>query len=141
MKGKCAVEQSYLEICKIVNTHGLRGDVKVVPWTDYPEIFGKITYVYTSDEEKMKITSVKYQKNFVILHLDKISSIDTAEKMKESVLYVKREDLSPLEENTYYVADLIGLDVFENGLKLGKISDVHRGKWERFVSDDPDSFG
>lgn len=118
------MEQSYLQLSKIVNTHGLKGDIKVVPWADYPEIFEEIDYVYTEDLTEYKITNVKYQKNMVILHLDSISSIEMAEKMKNTILYVKKEDMPPLNDDTYYVADLIGLKVFDENTEYGVISDV-----------------
>lgn len=118
------MEQTFLEVGKIVNTHGLRGDVKVVPWSDYPEIFEEINYVYTDKNTKMKIKNVKYQKNNVILSLDKINSIDEAERFKETVLLVLKEELGDLQEDTYFVADLIGLEVFESEKKIGILIDV-----------------
>lgn len=118
------MEQIFLEVGKIVNTHGLRGDVKVVPWSDYPEIFEEIDYVYTDENTKMKIKNVKYQKNNVILSLDKINSIDEAEKFKETVLLVLKEDLGNLQDDTYFVADLIGLNVFCDNEKIGELTDV-----------------
>ncbi len=118
------MEQSYLELAQIVNTHGLRGDIKVVPWADYPEIFEEIDYVYTDDMTKYEITNVKYQKNMVILHLDKITSIEMAEKMKNMILYVRKEDMPPLTEGAHYVADLIGMKVIDENTEYGIVSDV-----------------
>lgn len=117
------MEQDFLEIGKIVNTHGLKGDVKVVPWSDYPEIFEKIKYVF-SDGEKLKITHVKYQKSNVILKLDKINSIDEAEKIKGKTLCVLRKDLGNLPKDTYFVADLIGLEAFYDDEKIGVLKDI-----------------
>ena len=118
------MEQIFLEIGKIVNTHGLRGDVKVVPWSDYPEIFEEIDFVYLDKNTKLQIKNVKYQKNNVILKLDTINSIEQAEKLKEKVLLVDKDDIEILDEDTYFVADLIGLSVYENDEKLGVLSDV-----------------
>ncbi len=119
------MEQLYLEIGKIVNTHGLRGDVKVVPWADYPEIFEEISFVYTKDEKRFLIKSVKYQKDNVILKLEGINSIEEAERLKNSVIYSRRDTMPELENDTFFVADLINLDVVdENDVKIGKISDV-----------------
>lgn len=118
------MEQSYLEISKIVNTHGLKGDIKVVPWADYPEIFEDIDYVYLDDGTEYEITYVKYQKNMVILHLDKISSIEMAEKLRDKILYVKKEDMPPLDDDTYYVADLIGMSVTDGNINYGTVKDV-----------------
>ena len=59
-----------LEVGKIVNTHGLRGEVKVVPWTDYPEVFEDIDFVYVkkkSEYERLDVKGIKYQKNNLIV--------------------------------------------------------------------------
>lgn len=117
-----------LEAGKIVNTHGLRGEVKVVTWTDYPEDFEDIKHVYVkkkTSDEKLTISSIKYQKNNLIIKFAEIKDINEAEKYKNQVLYVEREELGELPEGVYYIADLIGLDVVdENGEKIGVIADV-----------------
>jgi 16S rRNA processing protein RimM len=117
-----------LEVGKIVNTHGLRGEVKVVPWTDYPEVFEDIEYVYVkkkSDYERLDITGIKYQKNNLIVRFSQIKDINEAEKYKNQVLYAEREMLGELPEGTYYIADLIGLEVYkEDDEKVGVIADV-----------------
>ncbi len=117
-----------LEAGKIVNTHGLRGEVKVVAWTDYPEDFEDIEYVYVkmkTGDEKLHISSVKYQKNNLIIKFAEIKDINEAEKYKNQILYVEREMLGELPEGVYYIADLIGLRVIdEKGEDIGVIADV-----------------
>ena len=117
-----------LEVGKIINTHGLRGEVKVVTWTDYPEVFEEIEYVYArhkSHDERLDIRNVKYQKNNIILKLEQITSIDEAEKYKNRILVADRDQLPPLEEGTHYIVDLIGLEVVdEDGERIGVIADV-----------------
>ena len=117
-----------LEVGKIVNTHGLRGEVKVVPWTDYPEVFEDIETVYIkkkSDYERLDIAGIKYQKNNLIIRFAQLKDINEAEKYKNRVLYAERTSLGELPEGVYYIADLIGLDVVkEDGEKVGVISDV-----------------
>ncbi len=117
-----------LEVGKIVNTHGLRGEVKVVPWTDYPEVFEDIEYVYIkkkNDYERLDIKGIKYQKSNLIVRFSQLKDINEAEKYKNMVLYTEREMLGDLPEGTYYIADLIGLDVVkEDGEKVGVIADV-----------------
>lgn len=117
-----------LEVGKIVNTHGLRGEVKVVPWTDYPEVFEDIETVYIkkkSDFERLDIAGIKYQKNNLIIRFAQLKDINEAEKYKNRVLYAERTSLGELPEGVYYIADLIGLDVVkEDGEKVGVISDV-----------------
>ena len=117
-----------LEVGKIVNTHGLHGEVKVVPWTDYPEVFDDIETVYIkkkSEYERLDIAGIKYQKNNLIIRFAQLKDINEAEKYKNKVLYAERESLGELPEGVYYIADLIGLDVVkEDGEKVGVIADV-----------------
>ena len=117
----------FLEVGKIINTHGLRGDVKVVPWTDYPEDFEEIPCVYVKTrkgEEKLTVLNVKYQKNNLIVKFKEIADINEAERYKGLVIRADREDLGELEEGVYYIADLIGLEVYDENGKVGIIADV-----------------
>lgn len=117
-----------LEVGKIVNTHGLRGEVKVVPWTDYPEQFEDIEYAYVKtkdDYERLTLSGVKYQKGNIIVRFGEITDINDAEKYKNRVLYAERDMLGELPDGVYYIADLIGLTVVtDDGREIGKISDV-----------------
>lgn len=117
-----------LEVGKIVNTHGLRGEVKVVPWTDYPEVFEDIEYVYIQrrgEYERLDVKGIKYQKGNIIVKFPQIKDINEAEKYKNQVLYAERGVLGELPEGVYYIADLIGLDVVkEDGETVGVIGDV-----------------
>ncbi len=116
-----------LEVGKIVNTHGLKGEVKVVAWTDYPEDFEALERVFTADGREFNIKGIKYQKSNIILKLDEINDINDAEKLKGKVLLADRESLGELADGVYYVADLIGLLVVtDEGESLGEISDVLR---------------
>lgn len=116
-----------LQVGQIVNTHGLRGEVKVVPWTDYPEVFEDFDHVYT-DVKKQKMTleisGIKYQKSNLIVKFKGIDHIDEAEKLKNQELYVDREQLGEPEEG-YYICDLLGCVVkTDEGEILGEIVDV-----------------
>ena len=117
-----------LEVGKIVNTHGLRGEIKAVPWTDYPEVFEDIEYVYVKrgeEEKELKINNVRYQKSNLILKIDGIDDIDEAQKYKNLIMYAPREMLGPLPEGVHYIADLIGLEVVtDDGRSVGTIEDV-----------------
>lgn len=117
-----------IEVGKIVNTHGLRGEVKVVPWTDYPEVFEDIETVYIkkkTEYERLDIAGLKYQKNNLIVRFSQLKDINEAEKYKNQVLYAERDALGELPEGVYYIADLIGLEVVkEDGEKVGIINDV-----------------
>ena len=117
-----------LEVGKIVNTHGLKGEVKVVPWTDSPDVFEDLEYVIIKSRRgdmTLNITGIKYQKNNVILRFRELGRIEDAEPLKNSVLLAPRDMLGELPEGVYYIADLIGLPVYdESDVLLGKISDV-----------------
>lgn len=113
-----------LEIGQIVNTHGLRGEVKVMPWCDDSAVFDELAYVCI-DNKEFDIERSRMQKNMVILKLKDIDDIDTAETFRNRVLTVPREELGELPEGTYYICDLLGCEVFTvDGTLLGKIDDI-----------------
>ncbi len=118
----------FLEVGKIINTHGLKGEVKIMPWTDTPDVFEDLEGVYLKKKgEKIyfTISSVRYQKNNLIVKFKELNDINEAEPLKNSILYAKREDLGELPEGVYYIADLIGFSVVKDtGEVLGKIKDV-----------------
>ena len=116
-----------LEVGKIINTHGLRGEVKIVTWTDSPEVFEGLKFVIVkmrSEETRLDIKNVKYQKNNIIVAFSQLTTIEEAEKLKNAVLLVPREELGELPEGVYYIADLIGCEVFDGSGKIGDLVDV-----------------
>ena len=118
----------YLEIGQIVNTNGLKGMVKVNPFTDDMMRFEELEdlYIqYKGNLKKVKIEQVRYQKNQVLLKLEGINSIEEAENYRNCYLKIHRKDARNLEEDMYFIADLIGLEVYtkQNEL-LGKLDDV-----------------
>lgn len=114
-----------LEVGEIVNTHGLRGEVKIVPWTDTPNVFEDIKHIYLNNGNILTVKGVKYQKNNIIVKFAEISDIDEAMKYKGQVLSADRSELGELPEGVYYVADLIGMRVITDaGEGLGTVSDV-----------------
>lgn len=118
------MDSNRLEIGKIVNTHGLRGDIKVTPWCDDSTVFEEIDCLYDQENRAYQITAVKYHKGSVILTIDGIDNINEAEKLKNKILCVDRETLGELPEGVYYIEDLIGLQVItDDGKVLGNISD------------------
>lgn len=117
----------YLEVGKIINTHGLRGEVKIQPWTDTPDVFEDLEYVFTAGKKPVQLTveRVKYQKNNLIVKFREISTIEEAELYKNCVLTADRDMLGALPDGVYYIADLIGLSVkTEDGTVLGQVEDV-----------------
>ena len=118
----------YIEIGQIVNTNGLKGVVKVNPFTDDISKFEELKYVYIqlkNELKKVKIEQVRYNKNQVLLKLEGIDSIEEAEKYRNFYLKTEKESQEDLGEDTYYIVDLIGLDVYtDKNEYLGKIEDV-----------------
>lgn len=119
-----------LEVGKIINTHGLRGEVKVAPWTDSPDVFEdlEILYIENGNEKKaLEIKAIKYQKNNLIVKFKEFNDINEAEVYKNSVLYAKRDALGELPEGVYYIADLIGMTVKDESKQvIGRLADVFK---------------
>lgn len=118
----------YLKVGQIINTHGIRGEVKVYPLTDDIKRFKKLKYVFIRNGEEYKkvdIEGVNFFKNFVILKLSGIESMSDAEKYKNIYIYVDRENAVKLPDDSYFIADLIGLKVeTTEGEELGSITSV-----------------
>lgn len=116
--------ENLLEIGKIVNTHGLRGDLKVMPWCDDPEIFCELAYVLI-DGAEFEIEKSAIHKNAVLLKLKGVNHINDAEGYRNKVVKIPREELGELPEGTYYICDLLGCEVeTTDGRALGKVCDI-----------------
>ena len=120
--------EDFLQVGVITATHGIRGEVKVFPTTDDPERFLDLETVYldTGREKKLlTISSVKFFKQFVILKFKEFDNINDVEPFRKKWLLVTRDQAVPLEEDEYFIADLIGLRVITDEDKvLGKLTDV-----------------
>ena len=118
----------YLEIGQIVNTFGIKGMVKIKPFTDDINRFDKLKKVYIKNKESKKeyqIQEVKYHKNMVLMKLEGIDTVEQADLLRQSYLLVNRDDEEPLEEGVYYIVDLIGLEVYtDEGILLGNVDDI-----------------
>ena len=113
-------------IGKIVKTHGLKGEMKVYSFTDYPERFAEIDYLYMHESDKKYfIENIKYQKNMAILKIKGIDTIEEAENLIDTTLYIDQANLRELDEDEYMIADLVGMDVvLTTGETIGKVTDV-----------------
>ncbi|HEY9061047.1 MAG TPA: ribosome maturation factor RimM [Pseudobacteroides sp.] len=118
----------YLQVGKIVNTHGIRGEVKVIPLTDDPRRYDDLKEVFVGTDNKkdiFNIENVKYFKNTVIIKFKESVDMNYAEKLKEMFIYVDRKNAVKLPEGRYFICDLIDLEVFElDGNRLGVLKDV-----------------
>lgn len=120
--------EEYLEIGQIVNTNGLKGFLKIKPFTDDITRFEDLETIYIQKNKelvKFKIQEVKYSKNMVLLKLAGIDDINEAEKYKNFYIKINRKDAVELEDNSYFIVDIIGCEVFTDENKLlGKVIDV-----------------
>lgn len=118
----------YLEIGQIVNTFGIKGMVKIKPFTDDIKRFDKLETIYIKNKEsrkEYKIEEVKYHKGMVLMKLEGITTPEEANLLRQSYLLVDREKEEPLEEGVYYIIDLLGLEVYtDTGKLLGKVDDI-----------------
>lgn len=118
-----------LEVGQIVNTFGINGFVKVYPYVDDVSRFDNLKKVHIKskkEEKELQIEDVKYQKNMVLVKFKGIDKIEDAEKLRNSYIEIDRADAIPLEEGQYFIADLLGLDVFlDTGEKLGILDDIY----------------
>lgn len=116
--------REFFKVGKIVNTHGLKGEVKVIPSTEDVNNFKRYEVIFIDGIER-KILGVKFQKDRVILKIEGIDFIDDAEKYKNKIIEVPRDMEPELPEDTFYARDLIGIHVFDTeGNDLGPIYDV-----------------
>ena len=122
--GMVSMKKQFLEVGKIVNTHGVHGQVKITPWTSRPDFLCAFEYVYL-DGKRVGILSSSVHKDYVIAALEGIASIDDAIPLKNKILYIDRDD-APLQKGEHFIQDLLDLQVFDasSGTKLGVIADV-----------------
>ena len=120
--------EEYFEIGQIVNTNGLKGTLKIKPFTDDVKEFEIFKNIYIQKKDELvsfKIQKVSYVKNMVLLKLEGIDDIDEAQKYRNLYLKVERKSLPKLKEDSYYIVDLIDCEVETiEGKILGKVDDV-----------------
>ncbi|MFC4387377.1 ribosome maturation factor RimM [Gracilibacillus marinus] len=120
----------YLKVGKIVNTHGIRGEVRIIRNTDFDERFdiGSILYIKqngTDDYIEVKVVSHRLHKQFDLVQFDNLTNINDVEKYKGSLLYVSKSNLIPLTEHEYYYYEIIGCEVVtESGERIGKVKEI-----------------
>lgn len=141
-------KRRFLEAGKIVNTHGLKGEVKIQHWCDSPEFLCGFESLYINDTP-FKVLSARVHKGMVIVLFEGIDSVGMAMALKNSIVCIDRED-ARLEEGAYFIADIIGLPVIDeaSGENIGMLSDVLNypasrilvvaGETERLIPDVPE---
>lgn len=120
------MKKEYLEAGKIVTTHGIRGEVKIMPYTDTPELLCEFDRLFIGkDKSELYIERARVAKNMVIAKIEGIDTVEAAEKFRNKILFMHRDDLE-LDEDTYFIQDLIDMEVkdADSGFVYGKITDV-----------------
>ena len=118
------MKSEFLETGVIVNTHGVRGEVKVVPWADSPDFLKQFTTFYI-DSAPVKATSVRVDKTNVLIRFEGVDTVEAAMRLKNKVLSIARAD-ARLPAGRHFLADLYGLSVIDaaTGETLGKVEDI-----------------
>lgn len=115
----------YIKVGKVANTHGVRGELKIQSLTDYDERFSEEHSYYIGEEKKeVHIKSFKHHKGMLLMAFDEFDNINQCEKYKGDFLYVSKEDRFGLPEDSYYVDDLIGFEVYHAGEKIGVLKEI-----------------
>lgn len=114
-----------IEVMKIVNTHGVKGEMKAMYYADSPMFFKKVHNLYDKKGEEYEITAVREHKGALLISIKGIEDMNGAEMMKNVSLYAKREDFPPLPKGEYYLIDLFGMKAETvDGEEIGEVVDV-----------------
>ena len=122
-----AEKEDYFRIGVITEPHGVQGEVKVYPTTDDVLHLKKVKEIYLQTKEgwqTLHLKGMKQQNNRIILRFAEFTDRNAVEGLRKLELYVDRAHAVPLEENEYYISDLIGLAVFEDDVQIGEVTDV-----------------
>ena len=110
----------FIEAGEIVTTHGVKGEVKVMPWVDGPEILCEFDRCRIAGKE-YEIVSCRIQKSCNLVKLSGVDTMEAAQAMRGKVIELYREDI---DDEVIFAAELIGVEVYADGTLLGKITDV-----------------
>lgn len=115
--------KEFLDCGQITNTHGIHGEVRIVPWADSPDFLRQFAALYV-DGEARKVVSARVHKGSVIAKLDGVETVEGAMALKGKTVQIRRSD-AKLPEGAFFLADIIGLDVVDgDGQKIGVLKEV-----------------
>lgn len=119
------MQKQFLEAGKIVNTHGVTGDIKVQSWCDSPEVLTDFDTLYLSPSHPVQVKKAYVHKGCVIMHLAGTDTCEAAEALRGKVLYLNREDID-LPEDLVFIQDMIGLTVYDERTEsvIGTLKEV-----------------
>ena len=117
--------KQYLEIGKIVSVFGLKGEIKIQPWCDSPDFLCEFDTLFWKSGAPVEVERARVQKNIVIMKIKGCDTVEEAQKLRNRVLYMDRNDVE-LEDGAYFIQDLIGLRVVDagSGIEYGLLTDV-----------------
>ncbi|MBQ5625161.1 MAG: 16S rRNA processing protein RimM [Phascolarctobacterium sp.] len=111
-------------IGKIVAPHGVRGDIRILPLTEKPDLFLDLEYLLLEGGKKLTVKNARFQKRMILVTTKEITSMNEAELLRDKNIYIKAEDLPELEDDEFYVADLVGIPVYDlEGKQIGTFKD------------------
>ena len=118
------MKERFLEAGKIVNTHGIAGEVKILPWADSPDFLLDFDTVYI-DGKPVALLSARIHKNCVLARLEGVEDVNAAMRLRDKIVCIDREDVE-LEDGVFFLADIMGLEVLDadTGGFLGEIADI-----------------
>lgn len=120
------MKKEYLEAGKIVTTHGIKGEVKIMPYCDSAELLAEFDRLFLGkNHDEIIVERARVQKNMVIAKLEGFNTPEEAEKLRNKILFMHRDDLE-LDDDTYFIQDLIGMEVkdADSDALYGTIADV-----------------
>lgn len=117
--------KKYLEVGKIVGTHGIRGEMRVECWANSPDFLRQFKKMYTDGGSNELSVSCRPHKNIALITVKGVGSIEEADKLRGKILYIDRSDVK-LGEGEHFVQDIIGLKVTDadTGAVYGTVKDV-----------------
>jgi len=115
--------KEFLEAGRIVNTHGIRGEVKIQPWADTPDFLKGFAHLYI-DGAAVRLLECRVHKDHLIARLEGLENVNDAMRMKNKTVFIRRSD-ADLAPGTFFIQDIIGLPVrLEDGSELGRLQEV-----------------
>lgn len=116
-------KEQYIEAGRIVNTHGVTGEVKIEVWLDSPAFFKKFKRIFV-DGKEMPVTASRTHKDFLLAKLDGVNDVNAAMSLKGKTVYIDRAD-AKLPKGAFFLQDIIGASVVdEQGNDVGKLTEI-----------------
>ena len=117
-------KNAFIEAGRIVNTHGVQGEVKIEVWLDSPKFFKSFKRLYTAGGQELKVLSARTHKDFVIAKLEGVEDVNAAMALKNKVLSIRRSDAA-LPHGAFFLQDILGAKIVdEDGHEIGVLQDV-----------------